>query len=777
MKLSIVHKLSLTSILLVLISSSVVGLLFYFKTTDLLVKHTLEDISRDMHDSGELLQNIINNQKDDVLFLVSTPPIQGILRTQSGKVFDKRGNSTHQLWKVRLQSIFESQLKRKTSYLSMRFINEHGQELVHVGRNNSEIISFSGKFLQNKSHRNYFRNTLPLPENSVYLSEINLNREFGKVTIPHQEVLRIASPVYNEITGQSAGIIVITAVIGQILRDIQKRIHDNTNNNIYITNDHGGYLLHPDATKSYGFDLGKRYRIQEDLPHLAKLFIPGNKDMQLTLLPKKSNEKQVISFTKIPFDLTRPERFISVTMTQDYTSIVSEQSKVLNNILWWTFLLGIAAMTLGIIFSIRLIRPIKQMTQLADDFSHNKDITISLPVVRNDEVGLLARSFLYMINQIKKSQKKLNDINDNLENIVSERTRLLEGSEAHQRLILEAIADAIITIDNQGLIKSFNHAAENIFGYSSEEVIDKNVSIILPAGLPQQQADYADNITIPALPIINRIQSLEGQRKQGSVFPIELSLAPLDDDGQTGIVAIIRDVTERQRIDKMKNEFISTVSHELRTPLTSIRGSLGLISGGSVGEVPKEIDMMLNIASNNTERLLLLINDILDIQKIESGEINFHYEKINVTELLEQSLEDNAAYGQQYNVNFLLTDKIEGAYINADKNRLLQVMANLLSNAAKFSPERSQIEISVSRPNEQDIRISVIDHGAGIPVSFLDKIFDKFTQSDSSDTRQKGGTGLGLNVSKMIVENMQGTIGVKTIEGEGSTFWIEFKLI
>jgi len=286
MKLSIVHKLSLVSISLVLISASVVGALFYYKTTELLVKNTLNEISENIHDSGELLQNIINNQKGDVLFLESTPPIQGILRTQSGKIFDEPGKSTYSLWISRLQSIFQPILKRKTSYLSIRFIDKNGQELVHVGRIDSKVVIFPEKLLQDKSNRNYFRNTISLAEGEVYLSEINLNREFGKVTTPHQEVLRVATPVYNEATGESDGILVITAEIGQKLRDIQQRIHEKTRSNIYITNDRGGYLLHPDSSKSYGFDLGKRYRIQEDIPRLAKLFIPGNKQIQLTLLPR-----------------------------------------------------------------------------------------------------------------------------------------------------------------------------------------------------------------------------------------------------------------------------------------------------------------------------------------------------------------------------------------------------------------------------------------------------------------------------------------------------------
>lgn len=775
MKFSIVHKLSFLSVLLVLISTSIIGFLFYSETTDVLVKHALEDISRDINESGDFLRDTINNQRDDVLFLANTPPIQGILRTKSGKIFDIAGKSSYQQWRKRLQNIFKSQLERKKSYISIRFISDYGKELVHVQRKNSQISYIDDKNLQNKAHRKYFSNTLSLASGAVYLSEINLNREFNKIIFPHQQVLRTATPVYNEITGELSGVVAITAEIGSKLKNIQRKINQNTNSNIYITNEQGGYLVHPDPAKSYGFDLGKHYRIQEDIPYLSKLFIPGNKDTQITILPHNKKDKRVISFTKIPFDIEHPERFISVTMTEDYDSILKEQSKVLNNMMLWAVLLSVVAMILGVFFSIGLTRPIKQVTAHVDDVAQGKESSISLPTYRTDEVGTLARSFESMIDNVKKSQNELNNININLENIVSERTQRLEKSEHHQRLILESIADAIILVDENGLIMSFNQAAENIFGYTSDEVINKNIAVLLQDKIDQQY--ITDSMLANTSYAINRVQDLEGQRKNGNTFPIELSVAPLKDKDRPGIVAIIRDITERKNIEKMKNEFVSTVSHELRTPLTSIRGSLSLINSGVLGNLPEKISDMLNIATNNTERLILLINDILDIQKIESGIINFHFEKLNVTELVEHSINENKAYGEQYNVNYLLKSNIDNAYIRADKNRFLQVMANLLSNAAKFSKKDSSVDIAISKTNAKTIRISITDYGAGIPEKFLPHLFAKFTQSDSSDTRQKGGTGLGLSVTKMIVENMHGKIGVESTEAEGSTFWIEFELL
>ncbi|MCK4708688.1 MAG: response regulator, partial [Gammaproteobacteria bacterium] len=213
--------------------------------------------------------------------------------------------------------------------------------------------------------------------------------------------------------------------------------------------------------------------------------------------------------------------------------------------------------------------------------------------------------------------------------------------------------------------------------------------------------------------------------------------------------------------------------HELRTPLTAIRGSLGLITGGAVGEVPQKVGELIKIAGNNTERLLMLINDILDVEKIEAGSMSFQFENLLLMPLIEQVLQDNAAYAEQFSVELVLMDRVEDARVTVDQGRLMQVMANLLSNAAKFSLENGKVEISINRLQDDKIRISVTDHGAGIPETFQPKLFDKFTQSDSSDTRQKGGTGLGLSITKAIVEKHNGQIGFKTRQGAGTTFYVD----
>ncbi len=773
MKLTIAFKLSLAAVLLVLVSVILVGGLFYSKTTELLVEQAIDDIAGEIRNAGSHLQANIDAQREDTKALAGTPPIQGMLRALKANNFDMQGNSTYQQWEQRLQSIFTTMLESKPLYLTIRFIDNNGQERVVVSHDSGKPIIMGDEQLQNKLHRNYVNDTLKLSAGSLYLSEINLNREHGLVSEPRQEVLRSATPIYDNQYGEIAGLLVIVAEIGQEFREIQSLVQDESSK-IYITNDHGDYLLHPDGNKSFGFDIGKRYLIQKDFPRLATLYLSGNHDKNVTLLPEDDVNQNVINFTKIHFDPDRPERFVAVGVTQLYDNILANHAGVLNNVLSLAVVMAMLVTLLAIIFALRLSRPIKLITQVMDDYTHQRETTTLMPMNQHDEIGILARSYIALIKQVDEARSGLEEMNQNLESIVAERTQALEKSELFQRGIVETMVDGLITIDDKGIITSFNTAATKIFGYRSEEVVGNNVSMLMPAPYRLEHDSYLNNYHQSGLKkIIGIGRELEGQRKDGSTFPMDLAIGEISVNAQPTYSGVIRDISERKLMDTMKNEFVSTVSHELRTPLTAIRGSLGLINSGVVGDLPEKAKELLEIAGNNTERLLLLINDILDIQKIESGHMAFKFQNMDLKSFLEQALEENKAYGEQYDVEFILASKIKDIQLFADKDRLMQVLANLLSNAAKFSPKNDKILVNVSRNINNSIRISVTDHGSGIPEEFQSRIFDKFTQSDSSTTRQKGGTGLGLSISKAIVEKHDGRIGFVSHEGLGTTFFID----
>jgi len=354
----------------------------------------------------------------------------------------------------------------------------------------------------------------------------------------------------------------------------------------------------------------------------------------------------------------------------------------------------------------------------------------------------------------------------------------IEVRERENRLqaIFDSVTDAILVIDHAGQIASCNPAAERIFAYATSEMIDANVSMLMPAPYHEEHAGYLRRyLDTGEARVIGMPRELIGRRKDGSTFPMELAVARILIKGNIMFTGIVRDITERKKVDRMKNEFVSTVSHELRTPLTSIRGALGLIAGGAVGELPEKMRQLIDIAYSNSERLVRLINDILDIEKIESGKVVVNMQVHALVPLIVQALEANRAYAEHYGVQYQFVQPGDLLAVNVDADRFMQVMANLLSNAVKFSPAKGMVTIKVSTQDGR-VRVEVSDQGEGIPEAFQEKIFQKFTQADSSDTRQKGGTGLGLAISKALVECMHGTIGFQSEPNQGACFFFELPL-
>ena len=356
---------------------------------------------------------------------------------------------------------------------------------------------------------------------------------------------------------------------------------------------------------------------------------------------------------------------------------------------------------------------------------------------------------------------------------VDERVHVTEALNRF-KYVLDHTRDMIFIADTTSLRFNYvNQGAAETLGYPREKLLGM-APWEVRTGITE--AEYREVIE-PLLRGDIQSQQFEAvhRRADGTQFPVDATLQTVRRPGEVDLfVWLIRDATERKKIDRMKNEFVSTVSHELRTPLTSIRGSLGLIMGGAVGELPKQAKDLVRIAHNNSERLVRLINDILDIEKIESGKMRFDFRPYRLPPLLEQALEANRGYGAQLGVRFEVRGEIPDSVVRLDSDRFMQVMSNLLSNAAKFSPSPGIVEVATTRV-EGTVRICVTDHGPGIPEDFRNKIFGKFCQADSSDSRQKGGTGLGLSIVKAIVESHGGHVGFDTQIGVGTTFHVTFR--
>ncbi len=350
----------------------------------------------------------------------------------------------------------------------------------------------------------------------------------------------------------------------------------------------------------------------------------------------------------------------------------------------------------------------------------------------------------------------------------------LRESEERFRLLVEGVRDyALLMLDPYGRVTSWNAAAEAITGWSAEEALGLHISRFRPT----QAQDAADDDL--------RIAERDGRvdivgervRRDGTRFHAAATIAPLRDfDRQLrGYSLLLRDVSDKVRLERMKDEFVSVVSHELRTPLTAIRGALGLLTAGIAGDLPAEALELIGLAGGNCERLVRLVNDILDIQKIEAGKMTLRPTAVAPDALVPRTVDQLGAVAAESGVQLDHVVELAAPW-HADEDRAAQVLTNLISNAIKFSPAGSTVTVRVGAGAAGRARVEIIDRGPGIPADQLPLLFGKFQQLDGSDARQRSGTGLGLAICKAIVELHGGAIGVSSTPGQGSTFWFELPM-
>lgn len=247
-------------------------------------------------------------------------------------------------------------------------------------------------------------------------------------------------------------------------------------------------------------------------------------------------------------------------------------------------------------------------------------------------------------------------------------------------------------------------------------------------------------------------------------------LLPAEENPDKILVGSVQDVTERMQLQQMKDAFISTVSHELRTPLTAIKGALVLLNSGKLSPIPEKMQKLMRVANNNSERLAQLINDLLDVEKLAVGKMPFNIQVLAVSSELQQAIDNLQPFAGQHQVIIALQPVASGLKVRADALRLQQVLTNLLSNAIKFSPKQAKVMV-MAQQQQDEIKFTITDSGAGIPAEFHAHIFERFAQADGSNQRQSGGTGLGLAICKELVQQMGGTIGFSSTPAQGSTFY------
>jgi len=349
----------------------------------------------------------------------------------------------------------------------------------------------------------------------------------------------------------------------------------------------------------------------------------------------------------------------------------------------------------------------------------------------------------------------------------------LAASQARYQDLLENASDLVQSVSPKGRFQFVNRAWKDALGYTQEEVSRITLWDVVH---PAHHDRYKE--------MIRRIMNGGGGdrlevvfvTKEGAEITVEGSInCRFVDDKPVATRGIFRDITERKIVDRMKQEFISTVSHELRTPLTSIIAALGLLESGRLASDTERVAELVTVAHRNSNRLLRLINNLLDLQKLAAGKISYHITSIDARNLIEEAVRGIRSFADSLGIRLEIIEVTSGIRILADRDHLIQVLNNLLSNAIKFSPKGAEVILNASRQGERVI-ISVADCGPGIPEEFQERLFEKFTQVDSSPTRTSGGSGLGLSIVKGLVDGMRGRISVDTRIGRGTTFHVDLPM-
>jgi len=374
-------------------------------------------------------------------------------------------------------------------------------------------------------------------------------------------------------------------------------------------------------------------------------------------------------------------------------------------------------------------------------------------------IDLLLFNIILSLSRLRKRAQALAD----------ERMKKLLENEVRYKSITDSAYDGIVSMDANLVINYSNNAAKRLFGYETEKMLGHSFQTLVSESQQQLLNDLIQRVGEESTGAGIEPIELMACAKNGKEFSIEFSIARWTVEGHVNYTAILRDITERQRIERIKDEFVSTVSHELRTPLTAIWGSLKIIESEKVCQLNGAARGLIDTAQRNCERLTRLINDILDIEKIESGKLNNSISEFSLLDLIEQSIADNQVLATRNKLTIRLA-KSADPRVNVDQHRFIQVMTNLLANAIKFSSPDGEILVDVSMSNSQ-VRVAVTDYGPGIPDEFRDRIFSKFAQADSTDAKKYGGTGLGLSIAKAIIESFKGEIDYESEVGSYTTFY------
>lgn len=498
------------------------------------------------------------------------------------------------------------------------------------------------------------------------------------------------------------------------------------------------------------------------------------------------------------------------SMQSRQKAVFEKSSSVKFILIWGTVATILITILIAIIISQIIIRPIIELLKVTQTVEQG-NFNIRNNIDSKDEIGLLGSAFNKMLDSLQQEIQERHKVEGDLQQHkaqleiliekkvaeIKKTNQLLQEKETYLKTTLESMVDCMIVIDSKGIITSVNAAFENIFGYSTDEVLGKNIKMLMPEPNKSKHDQYLANYHQGGEgKIIGIGREVMAAKKNGSLFPLELSVSEMESPNIDGkiekfYIGICRNIEERKKIEaqikkskeeaeqanQAKSEFLSKMSHELRTPLNAILGfsQLELMRDE---EEKQQVDLSnIQPIKDAGEHLLALINEILDLSRIETGRMGFSIEPIEVISVLRDiySQTESLAKRNDLSLGLALDEEPNKVYIAVDKLRLKQILLNLISNAIKYNRKHGSVTLSVQIRSANILRISVKDTGIGIDDAHIDRLFKPFDRLDIESTGIEG-TGIGLALTKELTEAMHGTIGVNTQKNKGSEFYLEFSI-
>lgn len=783
-------RLSAVFIAGLLASAFGVGYLFDRGRSEALAERERDHLRLHTERAADEVVQLIGQLRSDALFLAGTPPIQGIGRALAAGGYDTAGASSLDQWRKRLEQIFLSFADARPRYFQLRLIGvaDHGRELVRVERSERGMRATPRDALQQKGGRYYVQEALALPSGAVYLSRIDLNREHGRISVPHLPTLRAVTPLHDP-EGALFGVLVVNMDMGWVFARATRSL--DPTESLYIADEQGEFLLHPQAGRAFAQDLGGHSRITDTFPRWSQAIAAARGGPGTFIEAPGTGLDQAAFFTERTWDPSRPERRMSFLLTEPMVLALQGMGLMRRESLLWMGALLLLAAALVVLAVRRLTRSLTGLANASAAIAEG-DYAVDLPADQGGEVGTLVRAFRHMAARVADREEALERLNRELEHRVAERTTQLERQHALQGLILEHIADGVVVADPDGRFLLWNAKAAQIVGSGPKAVPpeawpghfgifrDEGGEPVPPAELPLVRAMRGETIDNVEL-FLRNPEGGEGRWVQVTARPLRGGNGEI-----AGGVAVLVDVTEqknlRRRVDADRAELArvgrlalgagiaSSAAHELSQPIAALSNyaaaAVRLDQQGRLGmdqcrDMLTRIELLAREAGEVLNRLRALIRrrrqtpGPVDVNAVAEACLDLMGERIR-----RQGVRITRGYGRD--LPMPICDAVE----------LTHVMIQLVSNAleAMTEPARGEPSLSIETgydPHMGLIHIEVGDSGPGIDPGQAEGLFEPW------QTEKPDALGIGLYVARSILEQRRGAIRIGTSTAGGALFRIE----